>query len=79
MARQGLVRKVHGGVEPARPASRIELPAAAGVENAEAKQAIARLMRTAQVVRNGDSLMMDTGSTTAYVARALAITGTCCW
>ena len=69
MARDGLVRKVHGGVglpDLLRESSfRHRL-----AENAEAKQTIARLM--AAQVRNGDSLMMDTGSTTAYVARELA-------
>ena len=68
MARQGLVRKVHGGVsvpDQLRESSfRQRL-----LENAEAKQVIARL--AAAQVQNGDSLMMDTGSTTAYVAREL--------
>jgi len=68
MARQGLVRKVHGGVsvpDQLRESSfRQRL-----LENAEAKQIIARL--AAEQVQNGDSLMMDTGSTTAYVAREL--------
>lgn len=68
MARQGLVRKVHGGVsvpDKLRESSfRQRL-----LENAEAKQAIARLAATQ--VQNGDSLMMDTGSTTTYVAREL--------
>jgi DeoR family glycerol-3-phosphate regulon repressor len=69
MARQGLVRKVHGGVsvpDQLRESSfRQRL-----MENAEAKQAIARL--AAAQVQSGDSLMMDTGSTTAYIARELA-------
>lgn len=38
-------------------------------ENAEAKQAIARHM--AKTVRNGDSIMLDTGTTTSFVAREL--------
>ncbi len=68
MANKGLVERVHGGVvlpdlfrEPAFQ-KRLE-------RNAEAKRAIART--AAAQVRNGDSLMLDTGSTTAYVARAL--------
>lgn len=69
MARQGLVRKVHGGVsmpDQLRESSfRLRL-----LENAEAKQTIARL--AAAEVKNGDSLMIDTGSTTTYVARELA-------
>ncbi len=68
MARQGLVRKVHGGVsapDQLRESSfRQRL-----LDNAEAKQAIARL--AALQVQNGDSLMIDTGSTTTYVAREL--------
>jgi len=68
MARQGLVRKVHGGVsvpDQLRESSfRQRL-----LQNAEAKQTIARM--AAGQVKNGDSLMMDTGSTTAYVAREL--------
>ena len=68
MARQGLVRKVHGGVsvpDQLRESSfRQRL-----LENAEAKQVIARL--AADQVQSGDSLMMDTGSTTAYIAREL--------
>ena len=68
MARQGLVHKVHGGVsvpDQLRESSfRQRL-----LENAEAKQAIARL--AAAQVQSGDSLMIDTGSTTAYVAREL--------
>jgi len=36
----------------------------------EAKQAISSLV--AGIIKDGDSIMLDTGSTTAYVARALA-------
>ena len=68
MARDGLVRKVHGGVglpDSARePAFRQRLR-----ENAQAKVAIARY--AAREVHDGDSIMLDTGSTTAYVAEAL--------
>ena len=39
-------------------------------ENAAAKQAIARTV--AAMVRDGDSLMLDTGTTTSFVARELA-------
>ncbi len=69
MAREGLVRRVHGGVglpDLLRESSFRQRLA----EHAEAKQTIARL--AAAQVRNGDSLMMDTGSTTAYVAHALS-------
>jgi DeoR family glycerol-3-phosphate regulon repressor len=68
MANKGLVERVHGGVvlpdlfrEPDFQ-KRLD-------RNAEAKKAIARA--AADQVRDGDSLMLDTGSTTAYVARAL--------
>ncbi|MBK1698130.1 DeoR/GlpR family DNA-binding transcription regulator [Rhodovibrio salinarum] len=68
MASKGLVERVHGGVmlpdlnrEPGFQ-SRMQ-------QNATAKRAIAR--KTAELIANGDSLMLDTGSTTAYVARAL--------
>lgn len=68
MASKGLVERVHGGVmlpdlnrEPGFQ-SRMH-------QNAQAKRAIAR--KAAELIANGDSLMLDTGSTTAYVARAL--------
>ncbi len=69
MAVKGLVEKVHGGaVLPQllrEPAFRKRME-----RNAAEKERIARL--AAAQVRNGDSVMLDTGSTTAYVARALA-------
>ncbi len=70
MANRGLVERVHGGVvlpdlfrEPGF-LKRLD-------RNAEAKMAIART--AAGRVRDGDSLMLDTGSTTVYVARALTV------
>jgi len=69
MANRGLVERVHGAVvlpELFRePDFRRRLD-----HNAEAKRAIARA--AAVRVRDGESLMLDTGSTTVYVARALA-------
>ena len=68
LAARGLVRKVHGGValpEPLRESAfrqRMD-------EHAEAKRAIAEA--TAGLIENGESVMLDTGTTTAYVARAL--------
>ena len=66
---EGLVLKVHGGIilphqfrEP--PIQRRML------ENREAKERIAALV--AEQVHDGDSLIIDTGSTTTYVARALS-------
>ncbi|MFQ5772974.1 MAG: DeoR/GlpR family DNA-binding transcription regulator [Kiloniellaceae bacterium] len=68
MASKGLVERVHGGaVLPdlfREPDFQKRLS-----RNAEAKKAIARAAATQ--VRRGESLMLDTGSTTAYVARAL--------
>jgi DeoR family glycerol-3-phosphate regulon repressor len=66
---RGLVSKVHGGVvSPDRlqepPFQRRML------ENRDAKMRIASAL--ARQIKDGDSLMFDTGSTTAYVARALA-------
>ncbi len=69
METKGLVNRVHGAV------ALHDLLREPGFQkrysqNAEAKKAIAQ--RAANLVENGDSLMLDTGSTTAYVARALA-------
>ncbi len=68
MANKGLVERVHGGaVLPdlfREPDFQKRLN-----RNAEAKKAISRA--AAAQIRDGDSLMLDTGSTTAYLARAL--------
>ena len=62
MARDGLVRKLHGGValldQAREPAFRQRLR-----ENVQAKKAIA--VYAAREVHDGDSVMLDTGSTTA--------------
>lgn len=69
MATRGLVERVHGGIvlplADSEPAFRKRM-----AHNADGKRRIAR--RAAMEIRNGDSLMLDTGSTTAYVAQALA-------
>jgi len=69
MAGKGLVERVHGGVvlpqALSEPAFQKRM-----ARNAEEKRRIARL--AAAQIRNGDSVMLDTGSTTAYVARALS-------
>ena len=68
LAGRGLVRKVHGGVY--LPDAVQEAPFAQRMdENPEAKRLIAAQM--ARMIKNGDSLFLDIGSTTAYVARAL--------
>ena len=68
MARKGLVERVHGGAVLPDLFREADFQKRLS-HNAEAKQAIARSV--AAQVRNGESLMLDTGSTTAYVARAL--------
>lgn len=63
------LHKVHGGVVLSRPEEG-EQPFGRRMQcNATHKEQIALLL--AGIVDNGDSLMIDTGSTTAYVARAL--------
>jgi DeoR family glycerol-3-phosphate regulon repressor len=69
LVRQGLIEKVHGGIvlsqkQEAEPPFEKRMN-----ERVEAKQLISA--RVATIIRNGDSIMLDTGSTTAYVARAL--------
>jgi len=65
---EGLVLKVHGGI--ILPDRFQEAPIQRRMQDhKEAKERIAALV--AQQVRDGDSLILDTGSTTTYVARAL--------
>lgn len=69
LVRQGLIEKVHGGIvlsqnqEPEPPFEKRMH------DQIEEKLLISRLV--ADIISNGDSIMLDTGSTTAYVARAL--------
>lgn len=68
LADNGSILKMHGA---------IGLPAVVGEapferrmrENAEAKRTIAKLV--AATIRDGDSVMLDTGTTTSYLAREL--------
>lgn len=69
LASQGLLRQVHGGATLPGPLHEPSFEQRMG-ENAAAKQAIARA--AAAHVTNGDTLAFDTGTTTAYVARALS-------
>ncbi|MDH3760780.1 MAG: DeoR/GlpR family DNA-binding transcription regulator [Gammaproteobacteria bacterium] len=69
LVRQGLIEKVHGGVvlsqnqEPEPPfEKRMNV-------RVDEKKLISALV--AQIISDGDSIMLDTGSTTAYVARGL--------
>jgi DeoR family glycerol-3-phosphate regulon repressor len=65
----GLVEKVHGGIVLVDD-TRQEPPFQRRMqEHVNEKTAIAELV--AAMVKSGDSIMMDTGSTNAYVARAL--------
>ncbi|MCF6272243.1 MAG: DeoR/GlpR family DNA-binding transcription regulator [Rhodobacteraceae bacterium] len=67
---RGLVSKVHGGVSLIGPVSVVEPPFQSRMDkNAEAKKKLAA--RVADMIQNGDSLFMDIGSSTAYVAQAL--------
>ncbi len=69
LADRGDVVKMHGAVGLARSDS--EAPFDRRMrENAKAKQKIARAM--ASTVRNGQTLMIDTGTTTSFLARALS-------
>ena len=69
LADSGALLRMHGAVSLAGPMG--EAPFRRRMrENAAAKQAIARAF--AATVRNGDVLMLDTGTTTSFVARALA-------
>lgn len=68
LVKQGAVLKVHGGI--IMPDRLREAPMDRRMdENRDAKIAIANA--AAELVEDGDSLILDTGSTTAYVARAL--------
>lgn len=68
LAEQGIVRKVHGGVYLSETVQEATFNQRMNL-NPEAKQRVAD--EVARTVRNGDSLILDIGSTTAYVARAL--------
>ena len=70
LVHQGLIDKVHGGIvlnqnqEPEPPFERRMN------EQIEEKKLISTLL--SEIIKDGDSIMLDTGSTTAYVARALS-------
>lgn len=68
MVDRGEVKKVHGAIVSSK--SIADPPFLARMnKHKEAKIAIAR--RIAQLVRSGDSISIDTGSTSAFVAQAL--------
>jgi DeoR family glycerol-3-phosphate regulon repressor len=68
MAERGEILKMHGAA--ALPHAVGEAPFERRMrENAHGKRAIAR--RAAQAIEDGDSIMLDTGTTTSYLAREL--------
>lgn len=70
LAKKSLVKKVHGGVYLAEQLTLSEQPFQTRMDkNAAIKQALAA--KAATIIKDGDSLFLDIGSTTAYVAQAL--------
>jgi DeoR family glycerol-3-phosphate regulon repressor len=68
MAERGEILKMHGAA--ALPQAVGEAPFERRMrENASGKRAIAR--RAAEAIEDGDSIMLDTGTTTSYLAREL--------
>ncbi len=68
LGREGVVIKMHGAVS--LPSVMGEAPFEKRMrENAEAKRAIAAMV--AATIRDGESVMLDTGTTTSYLAREL--------
>lgn len=68
LAADGLVRKIHGGALKAQLHAEASLTERMG-EDADAKTTIAALLT--EVIRPGDTLFIDSGSTTTAAARAL--------
>ena len=64
----GIVVKMHGAI--GLPSMTAEAPFERRMrENAEAKRTIARMV--AATIRDGESIMLDTGTTTSFLAREL--------
>lgn len=71
MSRQGLVQRTHGGAMLAAGADALDVPYAQRVgERLVEKRAIAG--RAVEMIADGDSLVLDSGSTTYALAEALA-------
>lgn len=68
LAAEGLVEKIHGGVMMPNVLSEPAFPLRMN-EGKEAKQRIAA--KIASQIKNGSSLILDNGSTTAHIAQAL--------
>ena len=70
LAAQSLVHKIHGGVVMTEKLTVTERPFQSRMdENAGVKQRLAQ--KVAEMIGDGDSVFLDIGSTTAYVAQAL--------
>ena len=69
LARAGLLHRVHGGALPATGSVREAPVETAAEQDAATKKRIGRA--AAGLVRSGDSILLDVGSTTLAVARAL--------
>ncbi|QWF83521.1 DeoR/GlpR family DNA-binding transcription regulator [Amycolatopsis sp. CA-230715] len=70
LERAGLVRRTRGGVLPADPADAVDLPySVRRVENAPAKKALGQA--AADLVSDGQSVIVDSGSTMYHLASAL--------
>lgn len=63
LQQHGLIRRVHGGASAERVANRLH-------SNFEIKQRIAE--RAAQMVESGETILIESGSTNALLAKALA-------
>lgn len=69
LAARGVLRRVHGGAVPAAP-SGIEPPfAARATEAVAAKRAIAAA--AAELIRDGETIVLDSGTTALELARLL--------
>lgn len=69
LACEGLLVRTYGGAMPSAGLTREQPYAAKAVEHTGEKERIAA--KAASLVRNGDVVLLDAGSTTAAVARAL--------
>lgn len=70
LQRTGVVRRVHGGATPPEPPRAVEDSyVQRSARNAAGKQAMAR--RAAELVRPGDTVVLDVGTSVLEVARAL--------
>lgn len=69
LAGQGLLRRTHGGAVEASPVRLEHAIEVSSQENAAAKQAIGHA--AANLIRSGDTIILDVGSTTTELAKAL--------